>query len=107
MSKVCPYMGEGGGGSVHEPKVKFLESSEVTSVSGVQSSADSPPTSTNPYLTCVTCTTYQVCTIHQVCTTYQVCTNPVAGLPMLSPRPGRQSSRERRAGMAIVLKGER
>ena len=91
MSKVCPYMGEGGGGSVHESKVKFLESSEVTSVSGVQSSADSPPTSTNPYLTCVTCTTYQVCT------------NPVAGLPMLSPRPGRQRSRERRAGMAIGL----
>ena len=91
MSKVCPYMGEGGGGSVHESKVKFLESSEVTSVSGVQSSADSPPTSTNPYLTCVTCTTYHVCT------------NPVSGVPMLSPRPGRQSRKKRRAGMAIVL----
>ena len=70
-------MGEGGGGSMHESEanslpeswllpLRILDSLEVSaSASGVQSSADSPPTSSNP----------------------------VAGLPVLSP--GRQSSRGR------------
>ena len=85
-SKLWPYIGEGGGGRVHESKVisfpEYLEpllvvlfSSKLAVTTGVQSSAESPPKTTNPVF---------------------------VELPMLSN--GKQNNRQRnRAGLAIVI----